>query len=197
MRDYDTTRLQHIWAGMKARCSNPNTPAYRWYGARGINVCEEWRISFKKFVKWAWANGYATSLTLDRIDNDDNYSPENCRWVTMKEQAQNRRDNLYLTAFGETKLQCEWLRDSRCVITKKALQTRIRKGMSVEQALTTPQVLYSGEQNSSAKLTEEEVKEIRRLKKEMNCSDTILAHQFNVSRALIHAVVTRRIWTFL
>ena len=90
------TRLYNIWNVMKQRCGNPNNHNYKEYGARGISVCEDWKRSFETFQEWAMKTGYNPDLkrgecTLDRINNDGNYCPENCRWVTMKEQCQNRR----------------------------------------------------------------------------------------------------------
>lgn len=85
------TRLYRIWSSMKTRCNNPNTKRYRDYGGRGIKICEEWEESFAAFRKWALENGYEDDLTIDRRDNDRGYYPENCRWITIKEQQSNRR----------------------------------------------------------------------------------------------------------
>ena len=86
------TRLYSIWRGMKNRCYRKSNQAYPHYGGRGIFICDDWLNDFAVFRKWALANGYENNLTIDRINNDDGYCPENCRWVTMKVQARNRRN---------------------------------------------------------------------------------------------------------
>lgn len=97
---YGDKRLRKIWGSMHERCEYEKHPHYHSYGGRGIYVCDEWD-EYIPFAKWAFRNGYAESLTLDRIDNNDGYYPENCRWVTMKEQANNKRTNHYVNIGGE------------------------------------------------------------------------------------------------
>jgi transcriptional regulator with XRE-family HTH domain len=84
-------RLCNIWKGMRQRCYWPKHSSYKYYGAKGITVCDEWRASFAAFYEWAITHGYQEHLTLDRIDPYGNYGPDNCRWATYKEQAQNKR----------------------------------------------------------------------------------------------------------
>lgn len=85
------TRLYNIWCGMKKRCYNSASSVYEYYGGRGITVCDEWLHSFEAFRDWALTHGYAENLTIDRIDNDKGYSPDNCRWLTLADQQRNRR----------------------------------------------------------------------------------------------------------
>lgn len=102
------TRLYTIWQNMRGRCNNINDPRYHRYGGRGIKVCTDWDNDFIAFHTWAINNGYAEGLTLDRIDNDGNYSPENCRWATQKQQARNRATNINITIGNSTRTLTEW-----------------------------------------------------------------------------------------
>lgn len=87
------TRLYRIWIAMKQRCYYHRSNHYKDYGGRGITICDEWLHDFVAFRDWAMSHGYADDLSIDRIDNDKGYNPDNCRWATMKEQRHNRRDS--------------------------------------------------------------------------------------------------------
>lgn len=95
------TRLYYIWRGMKKRCYNHKNKDYKWYGARGIAICDEWLNDSTMFFEWSFANGYNDSLTLDRIDNNKGYSPDNCRWIIIAEQQKNKRNSFILEYNGE------------------------------------------------------------------------------------------------
>ena len=130
------TRLYKIWKGMRARCNNKNLPQYNDYGGRGITICDEWN-DFLIFKEWAENNGYTDSLTIDRIDNNGNYCPENCRWTTRKKQNNNKRNNLYIT-FNEKKHSLtEWC-DILNLPTKIIYERIVKCHQSFEQAISAP-----------------------------------------------------------
>lgn len=139
------SRLYGIWSTMKARCSNPNQDYFYRYGERKISVCEEWQ-TFEPFYEWAMANGYREDLTIDRMNNDGDYCPDNCRWATRKEQANNTSKTIHITYGGETHTLSEW---SEIVgVPKTALWKRIyQRNWSVEKALTTP-LQHNGKLNN-------------------------------------------------
>lgn len=102
------TRLYQIWQGLKGRCYDINDKRYERYGGRGITVCDEWKNDFTSFYRWAIDNGYDETLTIDRINNNGNYEPSNCRWATFKEQANNRSSNIHYKIGNVTKSLSEW-----------------------------------------------------------------------------------------
>ena len=129
------SRLYTIWRTMKLRCSNPKTNGYKDYGGKGVTVCEEWQ-DFDAFFDWAMQNGYSDSLTIDRKDRNGNYEPSNCKWATQKEQQNNKSTNHLLTYNGETKTMTQWADEYR--MNFHTLKERIKRGWTVEKALTTP-----------------------------------------------------------
>lgn len=125
--------LYSHWVNMKTRCFNKNNPKYKDYGARGITICEEW-LDFKVFYEWAMSHGYAEGLSIERIDVDGNYCPDNCKWITMSEQAKNKRTNVYLTYNGITDTVAGWTKRIGC--GRETLRERLKRGWSVEKTLT-------------------------------------------------------------
>ena len=107
MQKYNVTKqpLYSVWAGIKSRCNNKNAPGYKYYGKRGIKVCKEWLSDSKAFIKWGEANGYKKGLQINRIDNDGNYTPGNCNFVTPGENFRNNR---------QTKLTWKDVGEIRC-----------------------------------------------------------------------------------
>lgn len=131
-------RLYKIYAGMKQRCTNPNYVRSKDYLGRGIEICAEWLESYKCFEKWAMNNGYADNLSIDRIDNNGNYCPENCRWADAKTQANNRRDVKRYEYNGEILSVSEWAR--KLGKPRATIEGRLLRGWSVERALTEPPI---------------------------------------------------------
>ena len=130
------TRLYRIWRAMKNRCSDPKHPHYNDYGGRGISVCDEWKHDSKLFCDWAIANGYADRLTIDRIDVNGDYCPDNCRWITMKEQHNNRRDTIIVTYNGKTQTLSQWSEETGIYYHK--LLMRYKRGWDTGRLLTKP-----------------------------------------------------------
>ena len=126
------TKLYKVWCGMKERCCNPKNKRYSNYGKRVITVCEEWKCDFSAFYNWALSNGYQEGLTIDRINNNGNYEPNNCRWVTRKEQNRNYSRNHNITYKGKTKCVTEWAEEYG--IKAGTILYRLRQGKSVEEA---------------------------------------------------------------
>ena len=135
--DGGKTRLNNIYSGMKARCYNSNLWNYKYYGLIGIKVCEEWKNNYQAFKEWAINNGYKDNLSIDRIDVNGDYSPDNCRWATDKEQKNNTRRNHYITYNGKTQSMKQWAEELN--ISYTVLRARLnRSKWSVEKAFTKP-----------------------------------------------------------
>ena len=128
--------LYDIWSGIKERCLDETKPRYKDYGGRGIKICQEWLNSFDNFVEWALSSGYEIGLTVDRIDNDGDYEPDNCRWLTKREQNRNKRTNLMVEYRGETKPLIVWCEELG--LKYDPIHNRITKGWPVEEAFNRP-----------------------------------------------------------
>ncbi len=136
-RQDDQHPLYRVWGGMIGRCENPKAGGYERYGGRGIKVCGEWRNSSLGFITWALANGWKKGLHIDRIDNDGNYSPENCRFVTAAVNSRNKRSSRFIEFNGETLLLSDW--SERLDIPYGTLTQRIYiRKWPIERALTEP-----------------------------------------------------------
>ena len=151
-------RLSRIYANMKSRCYNPKTNRYYIYGARGITVCDEWNKSYKAFENWALENGYQDNLTIDRIDNNGNYEPNNCRWVDYKTQRINSSNSKKITINDVTKSVTEWCEYYN--LPYYILNNRLNKyGWSIKRAFETPikkpkLYNYNGEKCSVKEISE-------------------------------------------
>lgn len=130
------TRIYHIWSAMKQRCYNKNLKEYKHYGFRGIKVCDEWLTDFMNFYIWAYANGYQSNLSIDRINNDGNYEPNNCRWATIKEQNNNMSTN-HFVLYKNEKLTLSQLAE-KYNIKYDIVKNRMRLGWYIERIVTQP-----------------------------------------------------------
>lgn len=133
--DKTKQKLHRTWQNMVWRCYRKEHTSYKYYGGRGIKVCEEWQ-KFEPFYHWAISNGYADNLTIDRINVNGDYEPSNCRWATMKAQANNRRSSHFVTYNGTTKTVAEWAEEVG--ISQQAMLERLSSShWSIEEAVTT------------------------------------------------------------
>lgn len=131
-----TTRLYRIYSSMKQRCYNPKRDNYKHYGGKGIKICDEWKKSFKAFYDWSMSNGYTNKMSIDRINVNGNYQPDNCRWISMFEQQSNKSTNTLLTYNGKTQILQRWAEETG--LKSYRICTRLKRGWSVERALSEP-----------------------------------------------------------
>lgn len=180
--------LYIVWCRLKDRCSNPNAHSYKDYGGRGISVCEEWKISFQSFYDWAIQNCWEKGLEINRINNDGNYQPSNCNFVSPKENCRNRRNNVFVEYKGESKVLAEWADIYQ--IELRTLWARIFKyEWDLERAFNTP----INESGNRSNLTKEQVVEIYLSR------DSVkeLSWKYNVTQSTISAIKTGRNWKSL
>ena len=130
------TKLYYVWKDIKNRCYRESMENYKWYGKKGITMCDTWINDAVSFIEWCKSHGYKEGLQIDRIDNDKGYCPDNCRFVTCKENLRNTSANIHITYKGETHTLVEWC--EKLDIPYSRTFDRIRKGLSVEKALFDP-----------------------------------------------------------
>lgn len=184
------TRLYRIWFDMRRRCGYEKSINWHLYGGRGIKVCEEWENNFVAFRDWALENGYSDELQLDRIDNDRNYEPGNCKWSSRVEQGNNRRTCVYVTIDGEKKTVVEWCRING--IVPGTAFARIKMGWKPEEAVTKkPQ--------KQRLLTEEDVAYIKThyIPGSAEYGQKSLAKMFGVSVSTIQSILHNRNWRWV
>lgn len=182
---------------MKSRCFNEKNTRYAGYGGRGIIVCDEWRNDFEAFHDWAMANGYTDELTIDRIDNNGNYEPSNCRWTTVREQSNNRRSNINIDFDGATyslKQLCELL-----CLPYGTIYARYNEGERGDRLLRPvgdDRRVKRGEGNTSSKITEEIARAIKReLPTCTNCRE--LARKYGVSKDIVYDIKRGKTWFWI
>ena len=183
-------RLYNIWNSMKDRCYNSNNNRYDNYGNKGIIVCDEWKNNFENFKQWALNNGYSDDLSIDRINNDGNYEPNNCRWTTMKVQNNNKTNNLIITINNEIKTLAEWC--EYYSINYKIVHLRITKlKWDPEKALTTS--IKSHQNNSSINNSQWQKNSYITINSE---TKTLIqwCEQYNINYDTVHDRIKRSGW---
>ena len=126
-------RIYNIYRGMKNRCYNKNDYHYKWYGEKGIKICDKWLNNFMDFYNWSLENGYKNDLSIDRIDSNKDYCPENCKWSTQKQQNNNRNRCVKITINNETHTIAEWSEISG--VHRKAISRKLKKGITGEKLI--------------------------------------------------------------
>ncbi|MBV4423238.1 hypothetical protein [Clostridium tyrobutyricum] len=188
------TKLWNTYYGMKRRCYNPKDKRYKNYGARGIKICSEWLNDFNKFVEWSYNNGYNDNLSIDRINNDGNYEPCNCRWATPKQQSNNRRSNIRVNCKGKSITLKEL--SENIGISYQCIDARYNngdRGKRLIRKINTDKKVVRGSKQHLSKLSEREVKEIKRLL-EKGELQVAIAQKYNVSKGAINSIYKNRTW---
>lgn len=174
----DRKRLKGIWYLMKDRTINPKNIAFKHYGGRGIKVCSEWFNSFESFYEWSMSNGYKENLTIDRIDNDGDYEPSNCRWADRYTQANNRRNNIIVSVEGEKLTLAQYCRERN--LNRKSIYQKevIRR----QKGITTRSEYLKKEQDKTLAKVELLRQTMQQFPGYSNCK---LAAVMNISEAYV------------
>ena len=163
-------RLWTVWRNMKARCYNHNNHGYKDYGGRGIKIYSLWLKHFLYFYDWAIENGYQDDLTIERIDVNGNYEPNNCKWISKKEQMRNKRNSHNITFNGETKCLEEWSNIYK--INSKVIKFRMDNGMTFEEAVTKQNWRKINSSHVTKEIVDELYNELGEYKKVANALGT-------------------------
>lgn len=203
---YHGERLYNVWKGMKSRCNNKNNSSYKHYGARGIKVCEEWNTDYASFRKWALEAGYNEEekrgkCTLDRVDVNGDYCPENCRWVSQSTQMRNTRCNRMIEYDGEIKSLSEWA--DILGVSRRILYSRIYTyHQDIDKAFTSPVIDHKDPENAKGRSRNRLVKyneETHTINEWASitgiCADTLWARIFklnwSIEKAMTHPVQSK------
>jgi len=182
------------WMGMKNRCLNPKAQGFRYWGGRGIKICDRWMV-YENFLEDMGPRP-TPKHSLDRINNNGDYEPSNCRWATIDEQNRNKRTNIWMTFRGKTMLPIDWSKELGICI--ETLEGRLRRGWSHEKTLSTPVLDHSevsrGESNGRAKLTEKDVSTIRDLLN-TGLSQREIGERFGVTQVMVSRIKLRIAWS--
>lgn len=184
-------RLFMVYQAMRHRCYNPSDTRYKNYGGRGIKICPEWLEDYKIFKKWALAHGYGPKLSIERMDVNGDYCPENCRWITLSQQQRNKTNNRRIEYGGENKTLIEWCELFN--LSYKAVHARLNNGWGVEKALETPTPTgFKGGNNGKKSLvgrptvmTDETIDKLQE-SWAMGCSDLEACCYANISSAALY-----------
>lgn len=187
-KDGKTRPEYWVWSAMKQRCRNQKNAAWLDYGGRGIDIHHEWE-DFDGFIA-SMGLRPGPKMTLDRVDNDKGYSPENCRWRSIIEQANNRRSNRRIDIDGVIKTVSEWSR--LYGVRESFIRNRLNRGWDAKSAVTSPYVVQCGERASRAKLNESDVLAIRSARGKE--TSRALSERYGVSNQQISSIWTRRTW---
>lgn len=180
-------RLYGIWKGIKVRTHNTHHKDYKYCGAKGITICDEWDKSYEAFKEWALNNGYRDDLTIDRIDNSGNYCPENCRWADLYTQANNKSNNHLITYNGKTQNMTQWARETG--VRRELIKDRLKSGWSVEDALTKRKCELWERKDNRLLTYDGKTMTVSQWAKEIGVNRSTLSHRINergwtVERAL-------------
>ena len=180
-------RLYGIWKGIKVRTHNTHHKDYKYCGAKGITICDEWDKSYEAFKEWALNNGYRDDLTIDRIDNSGNYCPENCRWADLYTQANNKSNNHLITYNGKTQNMTQWAKEIG--VRREIIKDRLKSGWSVEDALTKRKCELWERKDNRLLTYDGKTMTVSQWAKEIGVNRSTLSHRINergwtVERAL-------------